>query len=85
MAAKTQSDFEILMSTTTVGDSNESGSGSSKKKQIIYLDSGATSQKPTQVIRDMENYYETINSNVHRGVSILDIWQHIHGCCLVGN
>ena len=35
---------------------------------IVYIDSAATSQKPRVVIDAMTTYYETINSNVHRGV-----------------
>ena len=35
--------------------------------QIVYLDSGATSQKPRQVIDTLDRYYEEINANVHRG------------------
>jgi cysteine desulfurase/selenocysteine lyase len=37
-------------------------------KPIVYLDSAATSQKPTSVLDAMDTYYRTINSNVHRGV-----------------
>ena len=37
-------------------------------KPIVYLDSAATSQKPAVVLEAMDHYYETINSNVHRGV-----------------
>lgn len=40
-------------------------------KQLVYLDSAATSQKPIQVIEAVENYYRTTNSNVHRGVHTL--------------
>ena len=35
---------------------------------IVYLDSAATSQKPTVVLEAMDDYYRTINANVHRGV-----------------
>ncbi len=35
---------------------------------LVYLDSGATSQKPTSVIERMNQYYRTENSNIHRGV-----------------
>jgi cysteine desulfurase/selenocysteine lyase len=35
--------------------------------QIVYLDSAASSQKPEVVIEAMNNYYRTINANVHRG------------------
>ncbi|NRG43706.1 cysteine desulfurase [Bacillus sp. CRN 9] len=38
---------------------------------LVYLDSGATSQKPIQVIEAVENYYRKNNSNVHRGVHTL--------------
>ena len=37
-------------------------------KPLIYLDNGATTQKPEQVIRVMEELYRTSNANVHRGV-----------------
>jgi cysteine desulfurase/selenocysteine lyase len=36
-------------------------------KPIVYLDSANTSQKPRLVIDAVQNYYETINANVHRG------------------
>jgi cysteine desulfurase/selenocysteine lyase len=35
---------------------------------LVYLDNAATTQKPTVVLKAMEEYYNTINSNVHRGV-----------------
>ncbi|NGP46329.1 cysteine desulfurase [Bacillaceae bacterium SIJ1] len=38
---------------------------------LVYLDSAATSQKPKQVIEAIDNYYQTVNSNVHRGVHTL--------------
>jgi cysteine desulfurase/selenocysteine lyase len=37
-------------------------------KPLIYLDNAATSQKPQYVLNAIEEYYSTINSNVHRGV-----------------
>lgn len=37
-------------------------------KPLIYLDSGATAQKPQQVIRCIENLYKRHNANIHRGV-----------------
>ena len=37
-------------------------------KPLVYLDSGATSQKPKQVIDAISNYYQTQNANIHRGV-----------------
>lgn len=38
-----------------------------KDKPLVYLDSAATSQKPQYVLDALQNYYETSNSNVHRG------------------
>jgi cysteine desulfurase / selenocysteine lyase len=38
---------------------------------LVYLDSAATSQKPTSVIEAVSNYYLHDNSNVHRGVHTL--------------
>ena len=38
---------------------------------LVYLDSGATSQKPSQVLEAERNYYEQHNANVHRGAHTL--------------
>src|ERR1700743_641394 len=38
---------------------------------LVYLDNAATTQKPEQVLQAMDDYYHTINSNVHRGVHYL--------------
>jgi len=38
---------------------------------LIYLDSGATSQKPEAVISAEANFYRTINAAVHRGAHLL--------------
>jgi len=38
------------------------------KKNIIYLDNSATTQKPQQVIDAISNYYTDTNANVHRGI-----------------
>jgi cysteine desulfurase/selenocysteine lyase len=35
---------------------------------LVYLDNGATSQKPNQVIDAISDYYRTYNANVHRGL-----------------
>ena len=40
---------------------------------LVYLDNGATSQKPKQVIASLVNYYERDNSNVHRGLHALSM------------
>ena len=40
-------------------------------KQLVYLDSAATSQKPKQVLNAIQEYYEKYNSNIHRSISTL--------------
>ncbi len=37
-------------------------------KPLVYLDNAATTQKPRQVLDASRNYYEAMNSNIHRGV-----------------
>ncbi len=37
-------------------------------KPLIYLDNAATAHKPRAVIQRLVQYYETENSNIHRGV-----------------
>lgn len=41
------------------------------KRQLVYLDSSATSQKPEAVIDAISDYYRNHNANVHRGVHVL--------------
>lgn len=57
---RTRGDFPILKRTVT-----------DKNIPVVYLDSGATSQKPREVLDALQNYYERINSNVHRGAHTL--------------
>jgi cysteine desulfurase/selenocysteine lyase len=38
---------------------------------LVYLDSTATTQKPTQVLEAMEQFYRNHNANIHRGVHTL--------------
>jgi cysteine desulfurase/selenocysteine lyase len=40
-------------------------------KQLVYLDSAATSQKPRQVIEALTRYYSETNANIHRGIHAL--------------
>ncbi len=40
-------------------------------KPLVYLDNGATSQRPRQVVEKMNEYYFRYNANVHRGVHYL--------------
>jgi cysteine desulfurase/selenocysteine lyase len=57
---KVRADFPILKRKIHVHD-------------LIYLDSGATSQKPESVIKAMDNYYRNSNANIHRGVYELSV------------
>lgn len=40
-------------------------------KPLVYLDNGATTQKPEAVIEAIDRYYRECNSNVHRGAHYL--------------
>ena len=40
-------------------------------KPLVYLDNGATAQRPSRVVEKMTEYYLHYNSNVHRGVHYL--------------
>lgn len=40
-------------------------------KPLIYLDNGATTQKPRVVVEAMTDEYYSVNANVHRGVHFL--------------
>ena len=53
--ARVRRDFPILKRTVRGG------------RPLVYLDSGATSQKPRQVLDAERDYYETSNAAVHRG------------------
>lgn len=39
-----------------------------KGRRLVYLDNGATTQKPLAVIQAESQYYEQSNANIHRGV-----------------
>ncbi|CAN6467605.1 unnamed protein product [Victoria cruziana] len=54
----TRPDFPIL---------NQEVNGS----RLVYLDNAATSQKPSAVLDVLRDYYESYNSNVHRGIHFL--------------
>lgn len=53
--ARWRSDFPIL-STTVRG------------RPLVYLDNAATSQKPSQVIEAVSDFYRSRNANIHRGL-----------------
>jgi cysteine desulfurase / selenocysteine lyase len=57
--AKIRSDFPILQREVRPG------------VPLVYLDSTATSQKPTQVIQAMDVFYRQNNANIHRGIHTL--------------
>src|SRR5690606_24348937 len=42
-------------------------------KPLVYLDSGATAQKPRQVLAALDAYYAHDNANVHRGLHALSM------------
>ena len=54
-ANKVKQDFPILQKSV-------------RGRPLVYLDNGATSQKPNMVIEAVSNYYRATNANVHRGV-----------------
>lgn len=41
------------------------------KYPLVYLDNGATTQKPRKVVESMAEEYYNVNANVHRGVHFL--------------
>lgn len=45
--------------------------GQIQGKSLVYLDSGATAQKPKIVIDAISHYYSNENANVHRGIYTL--------------
>lgn len=56
--AFTRTDFPVL-------------SRSVNGRPLVYLDNGATTQKPFEVIDAVSNYYSSYNANIHRGVHTL--------------
>jgi len=43
------------------------------KRQFVYFDNAASTQKPRQVIDAIRHYYEHDNCNIHRGVHYLSV------------
>ena len=41
------------------------------KNPLVYLDNAATTQKPQAVLQALTEYYEKVNSNIHRGAHYL--------------
>lgn len=44
-----------------------------ENEKMVYLDSGATAQKPVQVINAVEEFYKKYNANPHRGAYALSM------------
>lgn len=44
-----------------------------QNRKLSYLDSGATTQKPIQVLNAIEEYYKNYNANPHRGAYSLSM------------
>ena len=44
-----------------------------QNKELTYLDSGATAQKPEKVINAVKEFYEKYNANPHRGAYTLSV------------
>ena len=65
IAAKDELDIERIRKDFPILQTNVYG------KPLVYLDNGATTQKPEIVLKAMDDYYRTYNSNVHRGVHFL--------------
>lgn len=40
-------------------------------RPLVYFDNAATTQKPQQVLDALNNYYKSMNANIHRGVHTL--------------
>ncbi len=71
--AAIRADFPILSRTVRNG------------KPLVYLDSGATSQKPAPVLAAEREYYERHNAAAHRGTHLLgeeatEIYEGARGC-----
>lgn len=60
--AETVLDFSQVRAQFPILEQTENG------HPLVYLDGGATSQKPLQVIEAVDTYYRKQNANVHRGV-----------------
>ena len=60
-------DFPIL-ERKVGGDVTTPGEDPDDTIPLVYLDNGATSQTPKQVVESIVEYYYEYNSNVHRGI-----------------
>lgn len=55
----------IVNNGVSVGTFNDISNNHPRSK-IVYFDNGATTQKPDSVIDSYQNFYQTLNANVHR-------------------
>ncbi|WP_138007929.1 aminotransferase class V-fold PLP-dependent enzyme [Halalkalirubrum salinum] len=65
--ASIREDFPIL-DRHVGGDVTVAGESDGDTEPLVYLDNGATSQTPRQVVDAIVDYYYGYNSNVHRGI-----------------
>ena len=68
LGAALRADFPILQQTVN-------------GRPLVYLDNGATSQKPEVVLHALDDYNRRYNSNVHRGVHYLAAKARRCCCC----
>ncbi|AQK57051.1 Cysteine desulfurase 1 chloroplastic [Zea mays] len=65
----------VLVSRHESRDGAHGGDGSGAPEfddaKLVYFDNGATSQKPCSVMKTLDEYYRSYNSNVHRGIHAL--------------
>lgn len=71
LGAALRADFPILQQTVN-------------GRPLVYLDNGATSQKPEVVLHALDDYNRRYNSNVHRGVHYLAAKARRICCCWGG-
>ncbi|MGM0604583.1 MAG: aminotransferase class V-fold PLP-dependent enzyme [Halobacteriota archaeon] len=65
--ASIREDFPIL-DRKVGGDVTTPGEGEGDTDPLVYLDNGATTQTPRQVVETIVDYYYGYNANVHRGI-----------------
>ncbi|KAL3809920.1 hypothetical protein ACHAXA_005334 [Cyclostephanos tholiformis] len=70
MTSSSSSSSSLVDDERDAGGGGGTGGGKADRR-LIYLDSAATSHKPSVVTDALISYYETMNSNVHRGAHAL--------------
>ncbi len=72
LSTRFDADGKMTSSSIDVDDDDDDGDSSTTRgRRLVYLDSAATSHKPKVVTDALTSYYETLNSNVHRGAHAL--------------